>query len=179
MKRLLRVVLVVCLCGAMCSGCSWLKFWGDDEAPLTLEEESLDFGDGTGALPGDYELDERFPIDQRRTEPAYQVDAVYFAYDSFQVRSAELSKVERVAEMMRSDAGLTLVTEGHCDERGSNEYNMSLGEHRALAIRANLVTLGVDGSRIQTRSYGEEQPADPGHGDAAWRMNRRVEFIFY
>jgi len=56
---------------------------------------------------------------------------------------------------------------------------MALGEHRALAIRANLVTLGIDGSRIQTRSYGEEKPADPSHGEAAWRLNRRVEFVFY
>jgi len=164
----------------MCSGCGWLDFWSDDESEVLDDLEPLTFGDGTtGPLPGDIGLENRFSIDERKTDPAYQVDPVYFSYDSFQVQSSELSKIERVAEMMRGEPGLTLVTEGHCDERGSNEYNMSLGEHRALAIRANLVTLGIDGSRIQTRSYGEEQPADPGHSEASWRMNRRVEFVFY
>lgn len=178
MKRLLRVILVVGLCGAMCSGCSWFKWGKKDTTPLTIDDESLSFGGEV--LPGDVPLvGGRWDNDQRRTEAQYQVDPVYFAYDSFQVRSAEIRKIEGVADMMRSDSGLTLVTEGHCDERGSNEYNMSLGEHRALAIRANLVTLGVDGSRIQTRSYGEEQPANPGHSEDAWRQNRRVEFIFY
>jgi len=181
MKRLLRVLLIVGLCGVMCSGCGWLKgLWNGEDAPLTIEEETLDFG--TGPLDGDIGLGPRGfgeDGDGRRMGAEYQVDPVYFAYDSFQVRSSELGKIEHVAGMMRRDSGLRLVTEGHCDERGSNEYNMALGEHRALAIRANLVTLGIDGSRIQTRSYGEEKPADPSHGEAAWRLNRRVEFVFY
>jgi peptidoglycan-associated lipoprotein len=80
---------------------------------------------------------------------------------------------------MASNPGVRLVTEGHCDERGSNEYNMSLGEHRADAVRAALLTRNIDGARVTTKSYGEEMPLDPGHGEDAWRVNRRVEFAFY
>jgi peptidoglycan-associated lipoprotein len=80
---------------------------------------------------------------------------------------------------MTRNQDVRLIAEGHCDERGSREYNLSLGEHRALAVRAYLVGLGVDGARIQTRSYGEEQPLDPGHDESAWRLNRRVEFALF
>ena len=97
---------------------------------------------------------------------------VLFAYDSYQ-------KVEAVAKYMKSNADVKLVCEGNCDERGSNEYNMSLGEHRALAVRAYLVGLGIDGARIQTRSFGEEKPLNPGHNEAAWHENRRVEFALF
>jgi peptidoglycan-associated lipoprotein len=104
---------------------------------------------------------------------------VLFAYDSYQIAPSEVAKVEKVAEFMRRATDVKLVAEGHCDERGSNEYNMSLGEHRALAVRAHLISLGIDGSRIQTRSFGEEKPLNSGHGESAWRENRRVEFALF
>ena len=69
-----------------------------------------------------------------------------------------------------------MVVEGNCDERGSNEYNMSLGENRALAVRSHLVNLGISADRIQTRSYGEEKPAVTGTGEEVWHLNRRCEF---
>ena len=72
-----------------------------------------------------------------------------------------------------------LVVEGHCDERGSNEYNLSLGENRAQAIRATLVSKGIAADRIQTRSYGEEKPAAIGSGESVWSLNRRGEFSLY
>lgn len=104
---------------------------------------------------------------------------VLFAYDSYQIEQAEVSKVEKVAEYMRQHADVNLVTNGHCDERGSNEYNMSLGEHRALAVRAYLVGLGIPGDRVQTRSFGEEKPLDANHSEDAWRLNRRVDFELF
>ena len=66
-----------------------------------------------------------------------------------------------------------------CDERGSNEYNLSLGEQRAQSVRKFLVDLGIDGARVQTRSFGKEKPLDPGHNEAAWSKNRRGEFVVY
>jgi peptidoglycan-associated lipoprotein len=80
---------------------------------------------------------------------------------------------------MKANADVRLVKEGHCDERGSIEYNMSLGEHRALAVRAYMVSHGIDGARIQTRSFGKEKPLDPGHSEPSWRVNRRVEFALF
>jgi peptidoglycan-associated lipoprotein len=108
-----------------------------------------------------------------------QFENVMFAYDSFQIESAEIAKIERVAEYMRQNTGVRLVLEGHCDERGSSEYNMSLGEYRALAVRAHLIGINVDGSLIQTRSFGEESPLEAGHDESAWRVNRRVEFKLF
>jgi peptidoglycan-associated lipoprotein len=105
---------------------------------------------------------------------------VLFAYDSAQIGLSERPKLEAVAAYLRkTSAGTRVVLEGHCDERGSREYNMALGERRSLAARAYLIGLGVDGSRLITRSYGEERPVDPGHDESSWRLNRRVESIAY
>jgi len=104
---------------------------------------------------------------------------VAFPFDSFQIADSERGKIESVANYMSSNNDVTTVVDGHCDERGSREYNLSLGEHRALAIRAYLISLGVAGDRIQTRSFGEEQPLDPSHGEGAWRQNRRGEFSLF
>jgi peptidoglycan-associated lipoprotein len=110
------------------------------------------------------------------TEVAGQFSAVYFDYDSAQINESERSKIESVASSMKGGSGQVIV-EGNCDERGSTEYNLALGERRALAVRAYLVGLGVDGARIQTKSYGEERPVDPGHEEGAWSKNRRAEFV--
>ena len=104
---------------------------------------------------------------------------VYFAFDSYVLPPSEVSKVEQVAQHLQQNAGHVLVVEGNCDERGSNEYNMSLGENRALAVREYLVKLGISADRIQTRSYGEEKPAVAGSGEEAWRLNRRGEFSLF
>jgi peptidoglycan-associated lipoprotein len=104
---------------------------------------------------------------------------VYFALDSYVLTPSEVAKVEQVAHHLLQNAGHVLVVEGHCDERGSNEYNLSLGENRAISIRTRLVELGVAGDRIQTRSYGEEKPAVAGSGEEAWRLNRRGEFALF
>lgn len=105
--------------------------------------------------------------------------AVYFSLDSYVLAPAELSKVEQVAQHLLQNSSHVLVVEGHCDERGSNEYNLSLGENRAISVRTRLIDLGVPGDRIQTRSYGEEKPAVAGAGEEAWRLNRRGEFSLF
>lgn len=107
------------------------------------------------------------------------VPPVYFAYDSSQVNPEEASKCEDVAQYLRSGKGEGVIVEGHADERGSREYNQSLGERRALAVRDYLISLGVDPANIQTKSYGEEMPDDMGHSEAAWRKNRRAVFAIY
>lgn len=121
------------------------------------------------------ELGPRFGMEGEYVEG--QFEPVYFAYDSAQVGPGERAKLEQIADYMRSNRSVNLIVEGHCDERGSREYNLSLGERRALAARAYLIGLGIDGSRIQTRSYGEEQPAAFGHDESAWQQNRRAEFV--
>jgi peptidoglycan-associated lipoprotein len=106
-------------------------------------------------------------------------DTVLFDYDSFKVKDSEVSKIEKVARFLKESTDIQLVIEGNCDERGSAEYNMALSEHRALAVRAYLVNVGVAAERMQTKGNGEEKPTDAGHSEAAWRLNRRAEFAFY
>lgn len=113
------------------------------------------------------------------TEIASQFGFVYFEFDSAQVGESERAKVEAVAEYLRGNATVGVIVEGHCDERGSNDYNLALGERRALAVRAYLVNLGIDAGRIQTRSFGEERPAALGHDEASWSQNRRAEFKLF
>ena len=104
---------------------------------------------------------------------------VYFGFDSTVVPQGELGKIDAVAQHLAENGNRVVVVAGHCDERGSNEYNVSLGENRAVIVRNYLVQNGIAADRIQTRSYGEEQPAVDGHDESAWSKNRRGEFGIY
>ena len=103
---------------------------------------------------------------------------IHFAYDSSVIRKSEQASLQSVAQALAADANTKLLIEGNCDERGTEEYNRSLGERRALAAREALAKLGVDPMRIFTRSYGKDNSAnDSGHDDAAWQKNRRDDFV--
>ena len=117
------------------------------------------------------------PDQMAQDRTAFAADTVYFAYDSASIGGSELPKLTAIASALKSDASAKLLIEGNCDERGTEEYNRSLGEKRALAAREALANQGVDGSRIATRSYGEDRPADPSHTQSAWEKNRRDEFV--
>ena len=104
---------------------------------------------------------------------------VYFGFDSTVVPQGELGKIDAVAQHLTARADRVVVVEGNCDERGSSEYNMSLGENRAIIIRNYLVQNGIAADRIQTRSYGAEKPAVDGHDESAWAKNRRGEFAIF
>ena len=102
---------------------------------------------------------------------------VHFKFDSAVVQDNEQANIASVAQALTADVNAKLLIEGHCDERGTEEYNRSLGERRALALREELVKDGVEAERIRTISYGKDKPADPGHDESAWSKNRRGEFI--
>jgi peptidoglycan-associated lipoprotein len=108
---------------------------------------------------------------------ALAADTVHFAFDSAVIRSSEDASIQAVAAALTSDPNTKLTIEGNCDERGTEEYNRSLGERRALAAREALAKLGIDPMRIRTISYGKDKPADPGHDESAWKANRRDEFV--
>lgn len=107
----------------------------------------------------------------------FKANTVYFDFDRSNVRPSERSKVEDVAGFLKGNLSNKLLIEGHCDERGTEEYNRALGERRALAIREYLANLGIGPERVRTLSYGEDRPAVDGHDEAAWSKNRRGEFI--
>ena len=104
---------------------------------------------------------------------------VYFGFDSTVVPQGELGKIDAVAQHLTAKTDRVVVIEGNCDERGSAEYNMSLGENRAIIIRNYLVQSGIAADRIQTRSYGAEKPAVDGHDESAYAKNRRGEFAIF
>ena len=93
------------------------------------------------------------------------------------MKSGEKSKIQAVASYLQANPRNAVQVEGHCDERGTEEYNRALGERRALALREELVMLGVSPVRVDTVSYGEDRPADPGHTKEAWEKNRRGAFV--
>lgn len=107
----------------------------------------------------------------------FDAHIVRFGFDSSAIGTSERSKVAAVAEHLKSNARTAVRIEGHCDARGTEEYNRSLGDRRALAIRDELLRLGIEAHRIDTISFGEDRPEDPGHNEEAWRRNRRGEFI--
>jgi peptidoglycan-associated lipoprotein len=102
---------------------------------------------------------------------------VHFAYDSSTIRHNEEAKLQAVASKLNSDPSTKLTIEGNCDERGTEEYNRSLGDRRALAAREALSKMGVDPARIRTLSYGKDKPMDQGHDESAWSQNRRADFV--
>lgn len=104
-------------------------------------------------------------------------DTIHFAYDSSVVRSADKSKVSAVADYLKKNADAAVRVEGNADERGTAEYNRSLGERRALAAREHLVHLGIAPDRIDTISYGFDKPVDAARNDEAYRKNRRDDFV--
>ncbi len=107
----------------------------------------------------------------------FAVQTVHFAFDSSTVKSADKSKVAAVADYLKGNSQNAVRVEGNCDERGTEEYNRSLGERRALAVREELVHLGVTPDRVDTISYGEDKPVATGHNEDSWKQNRRADFI--
>jgi peptidoglycan-associated lipoprotein len=103
---------------------------------------------------------------------------VYFDFDSNEIKGEAADVVAAHAKYLATNAGARVRLEGHTDERGSGEYNIGLGERRAQAVRHALLLQGVREDQVSTVSYGEERPAVPGHDEAAWAKNRRVEIVY-
>jgi peptidoglycan-associated lipoprotein len=107
----------------------------------------------------------------------FKAYTVHFDFDSSMLKAGEKSKVEAVANQLKSNPTTAVRVEGNCDERGTEEYNRSLGERRALALREELIRLGIEPARVDTISYGEDRPVAQGHDESAWKQNRRGDFV--
>ena len=108
---------------------------------------------------------------------AFVNEDVYFAFDSSFIDAEAERILAQKATWLQDNAGASVQIEGHCDERGTSDYNLALGERRANAVQQYLAVLGIADDRLSTISYGEEQPLDPGHDEAAWSRNRRAHFV--
>lgn len=116
------------------------------------------------------------PFDQANSPDS--VRTIYFEYDKSNVREEFMPIIAAHGKLLASDSSRKVELQGHADERGSREYNIALGERRALSVRRLLIGHGVNSSQITTVSYGEERPAVTGHNESAWSKNRRVEIRY-
>lgn len=108
---------------------------------------------------------------------ALRGSTVHFDYDKSIVKATEVVKLQEAVKALKANPKLKLLVEGHCDERGTEEYNRALGERRALSVRAQLIKSGIAPTRVRTLSYGEDKPAELGHTEAAWAKNRRSDLV--
>jgi peptidoglycan-associated lipoprotein len=170
MRKFITVlgVAVILLAVLLCPGCKKRETL----AP-SGEEEIV----GTSFPAGDeIVLPEPPPLEFQEPENKEVFHDIHFAFDRAEVRAIDRPTLQGIAAYLDANSDVYLLIEGHCDERGTSEYNLALGERRALSTRAFLVGLGVDGQRIVTISLGEEDPANPGHNEATWAENRRAHF---
>jgi peptidoglycan-associated lipoprotein len=122
-------------------------------------------------LPSDIEALNR--VSEQR---GYLQDA-FFGFDEATLSADAQTALTTSASWLKKNPQISLLVEGHCDERGTEQYNLALGDRRANAAKEYMVTLGVDAGRVRTVSYGEERPFDPGHDEAAWAKNRRAHLV--
>lgn len=145
------------------SGCSWFSSGsGDGELSESELEAQREGRFGSGSIPS--------------AEGEGMFQDIHFGFDSYSLDDQARADLQSNARTLKEQSGLQVTLEGHTDERGTVEYNMALGAERARAVKSALVAAGIPGSRIDTISYGEEIPLDPGHDEVAWAKNRRVHF---
>jgi peptidoglycan-associated lipoprotein len=129
----------------------------------------------TVAQPANVSPYDAMPLDE--VNRAAVLKPVFFLYDSDQLDDAARQVLTENSQTLKKYARWVITVEGHCDERGSAEYNLALGDRRAQAARNYLVSLGVPTEQLRTVSYGKEFPFDPGHDESAWKTNRRAQFM--
>ncbi len=188
----MRLSKTLCLCVFMAlaaplslTGCGKKKPSGADEAAAggTAASDSQAGGEGPGldeplesAETGLYGQGQDGVFSEGRTSGPLL--PVYFDYDSSRIQGDQVSRIEHNGDFLKENAGKKVRVEGNCDERGTREYNLALGERRANAAKKYLVRLGVEGGRITTVSWGEEKPLVFGQDEQSWAQNRRADFIF-
>lgn len=164
-RRIFAVSLAVFFTAPVLFGCA--KKAVRTDAGVSMEEKAAPPTAKTGA-PG---------VSAAPAEAAEQLSDVYFDFDRYAVREDGLKTLDKNAVLLASDKNIRVVIEGHCDERGTEEYNIALGEKRAAAVRKYLAIRGVDASRIKVVSYGNERPFCDVHDEECWQSNRRAHFV--
>lgn len=166
MKKGFYVILIAILAGVIISGCA-------KKATTKAEGETV-------AKPA---VEEKAPAPKEEPMPAAVEEKIsglrdaFFDFDKSNIREDAKSSLQNNAEFLRSNKNAKAVIEGHCDERGTIEYNIALGQRRAESAKRYLVNLGIDASRISTVSYGKERPFCKEHNENCWQSNRRAHFV--
>jgi peptidoglycan-associated lipoprotein len=185
-KQMMTVLIAVTFtCSALflMTSCATQDTKGEEgviSSPTTTTEEPEK--DTTESVTGDVKRDEGAQAATRETKEvvqeiqAFDTESIYFDFDKSELKSAAQDILTKKATWLKDNPNSSIRIEGHCDERGTNEYNLTLGERRANAAKKFLRDLGISENRLTTRSYGEEKPAVYGSDESAWSKNRRDEF---
>lgn len=170
-----RSFLALVLAGAVLAGCASTQ----EPAEQPIEEEPAPVVEPTPAPPPEPEPQD-FNDRGQPLGPNGRVlsTSFYFELDQARLSQRDLRVLELHATILKRNTDRRIVIEGHCDERGTREYNLALGERRSDAVNSFLTSAGVRGSQIETVSFGEERPADPGHDETAWQKNRRAVVLY-
>ena len=166
-KTMLMIAVLVAM--AFVAGCGGKK--ATDEVP-PVEPTPQTNSSGVEEIPPA----NTDPVPSTQLDPS-MINDVFFDFDSYSLSSEARGTLEANANELKRVTTGNVTIEGHCDERGTKAYNLALGEKRANAAKEFLVAAGVNGSRINTVSYGKERPFDDGHDDSAWAKNRRAHFV--
>ncbi len=182
--RLLIAVSMLTSFALLSSGCGKSTVQSDEMKPADQQQDvtgtgtKADVGEGMGEvepIDSTYVEPEKFSISEGRTNGPML--PVYFDFDKSNIRDDQKARLEGNGDFLEANTRLNITIEGNCDERGTNEYNMALGERRAQSAKKYLENLGVPGYRINTMSYGEEKPLLYGHDEYSWAQNRRGDFV--
>jgi peptidoglycan-associated lipoprotein len=184
-QRMRLTVLLVMAAFLVFAGCAKkpaTEGYDDYSKPVEetrLSDEDLagyqDSGISESAVSEDMREDERFR-DGYGEDASEALQRIFFEFDQYTLSTEARRTLADNADYLKENPQIKVLIEGHCDERGSDEYNLALGEKRAQAVKNYLVSLGVEPGRLSVISYGEELPLDPGRGEEAWSRNRRAEF---
>lgn len=169
MKKFITLLLTVVtlLCVVLISGCA------KDPVVEPIDAEAQNEAVQKKQAPQNLDDED---IQDHTTVTNVELERVYFSFDQFTLTNKARSVLDANAVILKSSPALKVSIEGHCDSRGSDEYNLALGERRAHVVKNYLVSLGIAPDRFETISYGEELPADSAMTESAWAMNRRAEF---
>lgn len=169
---ILRLILLVTLATLLASGCA------KKPAPTVVEETPMVTEMPAQEVSGVKEQPMmEAPVSEKVPEAALaELQRIYFDFDQYVLTPEARDILAANAAYLTANSDAKVRIEGHCDERGSDEYNLALGERRALAAKNYLVSLGITADRLDIISYGEEMPLDPGSSEEAWAKNRRAEF---
>lgn len=148
----------------------------EDEGRVVAEQDDMQGVKGEGVTEEELEAARR-KVAELREKESIKISNIYFAFDDFSLSEEAKKTLLEDAAWLLNNPQEEVVIEGHCDERGTAEYNIALGERRANSAKRYLMNLGVKPGQLSTISYGEEKPADPGHDEEAWAKNRRAEFV--
>jgi len=179
-----RYVLMLCVLSLGLSGCQTCKnskLWPFGRKPAPIPERVEPPAPPTPVAPTPAPKPVE-PTERPTTQPEpleKVLQTVYFDYDSAVLRDDTRRILDKNLEWLKANPAVRVQIEGHCDERGTEEYNLSLGQRRADSVKQYLIKNGIDAGRLFTISYGKQRPVDPGHTEAAWAKNRRAQFARY